>query len=238
MPLRSMSTYALLGATSVNPKWTGAPTTLQTGDSVTMPQTPNGSLVVAYFNRATQNNQGTLTYTSGASVPVSVPVPALALQPSLLVMNWLANNLTLTNTSANSATPIWVEAFGPGLPGQTCSPLVVGTPLPLTTVQCAKGTAKPNWMQLVLTSNTATLSVITFIGGPQDPAGNNAYVFALNSPYGDTGPGTGAAAPPGYYATVAGNSLTYQFNWGSSTVWVANLSPATAAPVSVLLRSL
>jgi hypothetical protein len=238
MPRRTWPEYELLGQNSVNPNWSGAPVTLQVNDSVSMPQTPNGSMVLAYFNRSTENNLGTLTYTSGGSQPEPLVVPALAKQPSILVQNWMANNLNLTNTSANSATPIWVEAFGPGLPGQSCLNLTVGKPITISTTQCATGTASPNWMQLVFTSNTANLSVLAIIGGPQDSSGNNAYVIALNSPSGNTGPGTGAPPPPGFYATTSGNAYTYQFNWGSSTLYVANMSPATAAAVQVTLRPL
>lgn len=236
MRVRSTWRYELLGANTVSPNWTGAPLTLQVNDSATMPQTPNGSLVLAYFNQATTNNLGTLTYTSGGSVPVALSVPALVKQPSILVQNWRANDLKLTNTSAQAATPLWIGAFGPGLPG-VCNKLVIGTPMPLTTAQCAIGIASPSWMQLVMASQSGGLSIMTVVGGPQDPSGDNAYVFALNSDR-DTGPGTGTPPPPGYYATTIGNSLTYEFSWASSTVYVANMSPSTALPVNVTLRSL
>lgn len=229
--------YELLGANIANPNWDGSPLTLAVNDTALMPQTTNGSMVLAYQNSSTKNNQGTLIYTTGGAPPVSLPVQALANQPSILVNNWHANNLKLTNASANSDTPIWTEAFGPGIPGFTVLPLQIGTPLSVDPVKVAQGTANPNWMQLVLTSGTGTLSIIALIGGPQDGTGNNAYVFALNAAT-NTGPGTDLPAPPGYYATTTGNSLTYQMNWGSSTVYVANMSPSTATPVSVLLRSL
>src|SRR5262245_53809504 len=121
--------YELLGANVATPNWNGAPLTLAVNDSASMPQTTNGSMVLAYQNKATQNNMGTLILTSGGGAPTSLDVPALANQPSVLVNNWKANNLNLTNVSANSATPIWIEAFGPGISGFTALTLTVGTPL-------------------------------------------------------------------------------------------------------------
>jgi hypothetical protein len=93
-------------------------------------------------------------------------------------------------------------------------------------------------MQLIFTSNTANLTLVSVIGGPADASGNNAYVIALNSPSGNTGPGNGVPAPQGYYATAGGNSYSLEFNWGSSVVYVANMSPSTAAPVTVQMISL
>ena len=218
--------------------WYGSLLELNVSDSANMPQTTNGSMVFMYFNGATLNNAGTLSLTSGGNPPQSLYAPALANQPSVLVNNWLANNLNVLNISANASTPIWIQAYGPGLPGQSPSTLVIGTPLKLGVLQSAKGTASPNYMQLAFTSTTQNLSIFTIIGGPLDGTGNNAYVVAINSPSGDTGPGTGAPAPAGYYATRGGNNYTQQFNWGSSTIYVSNISPSTAALVSVTLKSL
>ena len=66
--------------------------------------------------------------------------------------------------------------------------------------------------------------------------GNNAYVVALNAAT-NTGP-DGPAPPPGYYATTTANAYTFQFNWGSSNLYVVNMSPVTAAAVVVTLQSL
>jgi hypothetical protein len=54
-----------------------------------------------------------------------------------------------------------------------------------------------------------------------------------------TGPPT--QKPPlqeGYYATTMGNTYDLRFNWGAASVYVANLSPQTAMPMTVLLQSL
>jgi hypothetical protein len=94
-------------------------------------------------------------------------------------------------------------------------------------------------MQLVLQSNTATLCIFGVIGGPQDNTGNNGYVIAVNDAVnGNTGPGTGKTPPEGYYATTTSNTYTFSFNWGSSQVYVVNMSPATASGATVVLRKL
>lgn len=197
-----------------------------------MQQTPNGSLVFAYQNKSTLNNQGQLSLTSGGGTPLQLPVPALIAQPFINVTNWNANNLTVTNLSQQANTPIWVEAFGPGLPGQTPIPVPVGTPFKLNPApsgtSVGQGVTQPKNMLLRMTSNTGDLSIVAVIGGPPDQSGNNAYVFALNS----------SGSSTGYTKVTSGNSLDFQFNWGTSVIWIANMSPATAAAVSFNLIAL
>ncbi len=238
-------TYAILGAVESTTTWDGSPQTIVPPNGLTMPQTNNGSMVFAYQNNSPGNNGGNLILTSGGSQPMPLIVQAGLLQPTMLVNNWHANNLNVTNTSPVSGTPIWCEAFGPGLPGQTPVKLPVGTPIALSplgggagTNSVAQGTTQPNYMQLSLVSNTANLTIMAVIGGPPDASGNNAYVIALNSASGNTGPGTPTPAPQGYYATAGGNSYAMIFNWSSSVIYVANMSPSTAAPCQVTMISL
>jgi hypothetical protein len=220
-----------------NAAWTGSPTVLQQYQGVTMPMTPNGSMVVGYFNRATQNNAGVLTVTSGSSQPQRLDVPALASYFSLLTHNWQSNNLNISNVSPSKATPILVEAFGPGIPGVVPRQLPVGTPVQLAVTQAAQGTTLPSYMQLSFTANSATLETLAIVGGPLDAAGNNAYVIALNASS-NSGPGTGGVPPNGYYATTMDNRYDFQFNWGAAIVFVANLSSITSTPVVVQLTAL
>ncbi|APR75956.1 Hypothetical protein A7982_01303 [Minicystis rosea] len=196
-------------------------------------------MVLVYINQSLQNNQGTLSLTSGGGQPTFLEAPALVNQPSLFIYNWRANNLSVTNISpSGTQIPIWMEGLGPGIPGQSPVPLpTTGSPVALVTGQAAQGTALPQYMNLVMRSPTSQLTIITIIGGPTDPSGNNAYVIALNAAA-NTGPGTGNSPPSGYYATTTGNEYAYQLQWGSSTVFVANMSPATAATASVMFYPL
>jgi hypothetical protein len=145
--------------------------------------------------------------------------PALILQPQVLIQNWGGNNLNVTNISLNPETPIAIEAYGPGIGPPT--PLPIGTPVNVSAGGTLQGVTNPNWTQLRLTFHSGQLALFGIIGGPPDASGNNAYVVALNSPSGDTGPNTGKPAPPGYYATAAGNAWSSEFKWGTAVIFIA-----------------
>lgn len=229
--IENIEAVEALGATVI---WDGSPKTITTlGDTLLMPQTPNGSTVFAYQNKATLNNQGQLALSSGGDTPVMLDVPALVQQPAIYTANWGGNNLTVNNVSQQDATPIWVEAFGPGLPGQTPITFTAGTPFKLdpqpSATSVAQGVTKPGNMLLRLKSNTGDLTIVAVIGGKADSSGNNAYVFALNSP--DT-------SQPGYTKATGGNSIDFPTNWSSSVIYIANLSPATAGSATINLVGL
>jgi hypothetical protein len=203
-----------------------------------MPQTTNGTMVFSYENVSSENNQGTISITSGSAPPTFENVPALANQPSMLINNWHANNLSVTNISANNDTPIAIQAIGPGIPGTSPLPLPVGPPgLQFGAGQTAKGNALPQWMQLVVQCLASTTAIVALIGGPLDASDNNGYVFAVNYPY-NSGPNTGVNPPPGYYATTTSNTYTFQFNWGGVSLFLANMSALNAHAVTILLRQL
>ena len=212
------SPFKILGQSVVEPNWLGMPMTLAKGDSATMQHTSNGSMILAYQNTSSMNNAGKLGLTSGGSQPQFLPAQALVLQPTILINNWQANNLTLTNASVAPNTPIWIAAFGPGLGSPPLILQADGKPVPVTLYTALRATSLPNWMQLGFQASSGGLSVFAIIGGPQ-VNGNNAYVIALNSQC-DTGPGTATPAPPGYYATTRSNNYSYEFRWGSSLLFV------------------
>jgi hypothetical protein len=232
--------YRVIDRFSVAPTWDGSPLTLQPSENANMPQTTNGSMVLSYLNLSKMNNQGTLSVMSGGGEPAFIPVPALNNQPGVLIKNWKGNNLSVTNISApGSSTPIQIQAIGPGLPGINPLALPVGS-LSLNPGQMAQGTALPQYMQLVFQSNTSQLAIFVLIGGPPDRTGNNAYMLAVNAQQ-DAGPGTDnptATPPPGYYATTTSNYYNYQFNWGSSVIFLANMSGTTSSAAQVTLRQL
>lgn len=232
--------YRVIDRFSIAPTWDGSALTLQPNQNANMPQTTSGSLVLSYLNLSTMNNQGTLSVTSGGGEPTFITVPALNNQPGVLINNWKGSNLSVTNISApNSNTPIQIQAIGPGLPGINPIRLPVGS-LTLKPGQMAQGTALPQYMQLVFQSNTSQLAIFVLMGGPPDRTDNNAYMLAVNAQQ-EAGPGTSnptATPPPGYYATTTSNYYTYQFNWGSSVIFLANMSSTTSSPAQVTLRQL
>ncbi len=205
--------------------WDGSQLTLAQYDSAMMPQTANGSMVFAWQNVGQMNNDGELILTSGGSAPQSYDAPALALAPNILVRNWAANDLKVTNTSIHSATPIWIEAYGPGIPGRDPLPLLPGAdPTPVKIGDSLQGTAN-GWTQLILQSNSNALGLFAVIWGPL-VAGNNAYVFAVNFQQSTT--------PPGYTATTMANTYTYQFQ-GTARVYVAFFGPGRVAAPKLIL---
>jgi hypothetical protein len=222
-----------------NDNWDGSPITLDQYDNAMMPQTANGSMVVAWQNVAPQNSDGSLVLSSGGTPPQSFDAPALALAPTILVQNWGANDLKITNLSPNAATPIWVEAYGPGIPGRTPIALVAGAaPTPVKIGDSLQGIAA-GWTRLILQSNSNELALFAVIWGPLDASGNNAYVFAVNFPQ--------STAPPGYTNTTMTNTYNYQF-YGNSRIYVAYFGPgrvgtpkellAAAQPATVTMLSL
>ena len=232
--------YRVIDRFSVAPTWDGSPLTLQPNQNANMLQTTNGSMVLSYLNLSPMNNQGTLSVTSGGGEPTFLTVPALNNQPGVLINNWKGSNLSVTNISVpGSNTPIQIQAVGPGIPGINPLALPVGT-LNLKPGQMAQGNALPQYMQLVFQSNSGQLAIFVLIGGPANKSGNNAYMLAVNAAQ-DAGPGTenpGTPPPPGYYATTTSNYYNYQFNWGSSVIFLANMSGTTSSAAQVTLRAL
>ncbi|WP_420130419.1 hypothetical protein [Longimicrobium sp.] len=221
----------------VAPGWTGTPLVLAVNENARMPQTPAGSMVFSFLNLSRQNNLGQLAITSGGGAPEFLTAPALSSQPEILVRNWNANNLSVTNVSLNDSTPIRVQAIGPGMPGTTPVALPLNTKLALPSGETAQGPTEPRFMQLLVQATSGDRSVVAVIGGPQDASGNNAYVIAVNADS-TTGPPGTLPAPPGYFATTTGNSFVLNFNWAGGTIFVANLSASVSPPVSVVLRGL
>jgi hypothetical protein len=211
--------------------WNGIGTTLAVNGSVNMAQTPNGSLVFGYFNLTTQNSAGQLILTSGGGYYNEVPVPPLQSAPGVVVNNWQASNLTVSNTSDNPSTSIFISAYGPGVPGQSPRTLQLGISLNLGTTDSATGKTNPQNMRLKITVSGSAMGVFAIVGGPLDSSGNNAKVIAVNFPQ-------GMPTPDGYYATTSNNAWTYNFNWNGDSVYVVNMS-ATGTPLGqVLLQAL
>jgi hypothetical protein len=231
--------FKVIGQNSVNNAWDGSPIILNPGDSANMPITPNGSMIFGYRNISNINSMGTLALISGSSAPTFLAALPFLNQPSILINNWQGQNLKATNVSApGSNTPIEIAAHAPGLPGQQCVALSADdTSVSLAPMACAQGNTLPGYMQVSFEENSGQFAVFAIIGGPVDNSGNNAYIIAVNAPS-DTGPGTGQTPPPGYYATTTAYAYVYSFNWGVATVYVANVSPTTAAAGQVALRQL
>lgn len=98
--------FALINQFTVDSTWNGAPLHLQVNQNANMPQTTNGTMVFAYENISAENNLGQIWITSGGTPPIFEYAQPLTNQPSMLMKNWRANNLSVTNISPNAQTPI------------------------------------------------------------------------------------------------------------------------------------
>ncbi len=214
--------------------WNGLPATLSNGDSASMPNTPNGSMVLAYQNTATKSTTGEILVATGGARPENLSAQSLTNQVSTITRNWQSDNLKITNTSDGIDTPIWIAAVAPGFGSEAPKPLPTnGDTVDLSAMDAAQGTALPEWLTLRMSADSGQTTTFALIGGPTT-AGINAYVFQLNSPTGNHGPDKEGVPPAdGPYQSTSGNTIDFQFNWGSSNIFIVNLSGTTAAPGSV-----
>jgi hypothetical protein len=185
------------------------------------------------WNMSTTANAGKLSLSSGGTGQ-SLDAPALTFQPLFLVNNFKGNNLSVSNISSTSATPIWIAAAGPGLPGQSCNALpTTGKFVPLATFECAQVKPPPSPATVTLQANSGQLTIFAI------QVVNVVNVVALNAAQ-EAGPGTqnpSTLPPAGYYATTTGNNYQNMWNWGGATVYIINLSPGTATGGQVSLLS-
>jgi hypothetical protein len=225
-------------ALTVTTTWDGSPLVLSVNDQAQMPQTPDGTMILAAINQ-NAGSQGSLAISSG-SVPVTVPpLPAGATAPWVSANNFGANNLRLTNISTNAGVKIKIQGVGPGIPGVTPGNLPQLTPTPLAAGAVVNGATNPSQMQLQIQNTSGNTAVVGIVGGPQDATGNNGYVVGLNFSA-TAGPGTtnpSGKPQAGYYATTQGNAYTFSFNWDGGNIFVGNLSSSNVAAVSLTLRS-
>ncbi|HEU4885760.1 MAG TPA: hypothetical protein VFT45_26225 [Longimicrobium sp.] len=226
-------------AMTVTSTWDGSPLTLAVNDQAQMPQTPDGTLILAAIDLS-PNSQGTLAVSSGSQPFPVPPLPAGATAPWVAANNFGANNLKATNVSSNQSVTIKIQAVGPGIPGVTPANLPQLSPTSLAPGAVAAGNTNPAQMQLQIQNPSGNSAVIGIVGGPQDDTGNNGYVIGLN--FGQTaGPGTSNPSgkpQQGYYATTTGNSYTFSFNWNGGNIFVGNVSSSQASNVTLTLRSI
>jgi hypothetical protein len=205
--------------------WNGSPIVLQVDESVTLPQMPNGIVILAALNTSTNDGAATLSVTIGSGAPQKIPLPAGSTLPWVEVIDGQANQLQITNTSSSAL--VEVQLIGPGLPGYTPKELPDNSPVVLDAGGVAEGSAASRETQLKIQAGTTNAAAVGVIGGPNANE-ITGRVIAVNAP--------SSSPPQGYYAATTANTYTLTLNWDTGTIFVANLSSSPA--VTVTLRSL
>jgi hypothetical protein len=211
------------GAAAITDNWDGSPLRLEQYDQAAMANTPNGSMIFAFQNLATENNNGTLMLGSGGQWTKCLPADPLQNAPTIFVHNWQADNLTVSNLSQGPNTPIQIQACGPGMPGQNVKTLPSNTPTTVQLNDVLKASLNGGPTNLVFLRNDGYLGVFGLIGGPL-VSGNNAYMFAVNYP--------GSSTPPGYTATTTSNRYIYPINNWISDIYIFYFAAGKVIPPS------
>jgi hypothetical protein len=202
--------------------WAGHPTTIPP-DGLRMLPSPNGPVILGFFNQDATPNDGQVTVTSGASFIQDFPVPAQQAAPVLFVRDFQGNNLNVSNTSTGgSKPPILAEAWAPGLQPSGELP-ADGEPYPLPVYMSRTAVSLPQMMQLTLRSGNGEYTVFgVYIG-------NEVTIYCVNAPGGGS---------PGCDRSTPDNFLVLRGNWNGATLYVVNLSAASQTGATVTLQEL
>jgi hypothetical protein len=212
---------------------------------------PNAYTAVILTNLG--NGAESVILTWGGSNSQILTLPAMQNQSALYINNFSPANLNVFNQGPASTIGAQVAGFGQG--GISPVPIANGTPLSMAANSYAQGTSSPNTMNLSLTTTTGALTTFVIMGGTTPSSQGSttrAVVIQLNSgsPVGPTS-GTmfnNASVQPTGSSLDAGNQLVYAatasatynllYNWGASSIWIANASASTATGASITLTSL
>jgi hypothetical protein len=204
--------------------WSGNPSVIPP-DGFQMTPTPNGKLILGFFNQDTKPNDGQVTVTSGGSFFKQFPSPALEGAPVLFIHDFEGNNLNVTNTtSGGSKPPILAEAWAPGI--GISGPLPAnGLPLPLPVYTSRKAVSLPQRMLLTLAAGNGQYTVFgVYVGG-------DVSVYCVNA-------ADPKKVPAGYTKVVTDNSLQIPVNGNGATIFVVNLSTGSQTGATVALQAL
>lgn len=200
--------------------WNGSPTTLQVNDSVTLNPTTNGALVLAAFNTDTQNNAGQLILTWGGNPPITLDVAALQNAPILLNQDFGGDALTVTNISQQA--PIWLAAYGPGLPSANPAALPDSGQFYSLAPYTVRSTMSQATFQRLVFNADKSYTVFVLFEGP------DVTTLVINAP----------ETVSGYDVSSPDNNVPITKNWMGQTLWVVNLSPSTSQDGQISLTTL
>lgn len=202
--------------------WAGHPTTIPP-DGLRMSPSPNGPIILGFFNQDVTVNDGQVTVTSGASFLQDFRAPAQQAAPVVFIHDFQGNNVNVSNTSTGgSKPPILAEAWAPGLQPSGELP-ADGAPYPLPVYMSRTAVSLPQWMQLTLRSDSGEYTVFgVYIG-------NSVTICCVNAPGGGF---------PGCDSSASNNFLVLRGNWDGATLYVVNLSASSQTGATVTLQEL
>lgn len=204
-------------------RWGGQPTTIPS-DGFQMTPTPNGNLILGFFNVDASPNDGQVTITSGGSFFKQFPIPALEGAPVLYVHNFQGNNLNVSNTSTGGGRPPLGEAWAPGISASGSLPNNgIQVPLPIYTSR--KAISLPQRMLLTLAAGNGQYTVFgVYIGG-------EVSLYCVNAP-------DSTKVPDGYTKVTSDNSLQLPVSANGAAIYVVNLSTRSQTGATVTLQAL
>ncbi len=229
-------------------EWDGSYITLAVGQSKTT--TPPAAYTSVLLNNL-GNSTSTVLLTFGGAPPLPIELPPETNTPAFFIDNFSSSDLNVFNQSGSQ---IGAQVLGIGIGGEEPARLEFGVKLALPPGQIAQAVSDPNWMNLSL--NTTTNALTTFIVFGGTTSGSNpttrAVVLQLNAaamsgpasgaPFDNNLPQpTGSSLDPNsnlVYAATMTATYNLLYDWGASTILVANISATTAEGADVTLSSL
>ncbi|AKQ68344.1 hypothetical protein A176_005256 [Myxococcus hansupus] len=182
-----------------------APVNISTNESTGINQTLDGYMILTIQNLS--SSKATVLYSSGGSTPQQVEIEGGDNAPQIIINNWGANNLSVTNLSNRDETEVAVGLYGLGTPTESL-PAGESVELKQYTSAGAKTPAKFAALQLAAgASSETTLFFVFSVGKPV------AYALNVNDP--DYFPG---------YITSASNQTRITNNWQGRDLFVINVS--------------
>lgn len=222
--LRLIIFIALLGSPipfSV-PDWDGTPIELRPGETVNLPFTPHGDLLVTIFNPDLVAGKGAFSWSTGGFPPQEIDVPASTLSPAVVLHNWKGNNLKVANTSTGRRPQLCVNAWSPGRNNPQTLP-ASGAMVPSSPNSALQSDDLNGWYSLTLGSTQDYCAFAVFHGANAQIACVN-FVDSLTLPPHDTCTRT--------------NRIRLETTFTGEPLYIVNISPTTAKSCYCQLQEL
>ncbi len=222
--LRLLISIALLGSPvpfSV-PDWDGTLIDLQPGETVNLPFTPHGDLLLTISNPDLVAGKGAFSWSTGGFPPQEIDVPASSLAPTVVLYNWKGNNLKVANTSTGRRPLLRINAWSPSRNDPQTLP-ASGAMVPSLPNSALQSDGLDGWYQLTLGSTQDYCAFAVFQGETARIACVN-FVDSLSLPPHDTCTRT--------------NRIRLDTTFTGEPLYIVNISPSTSQSCYCQLQEL